>query len=380
MRVLELELRPGVDDGGQAARRRANAVSHQRDRLGGQPGQRRHRDREIRGKTAQLGGLDELAQLTDQRQAGVDRRTERDDSGDQRPRQGPHRGEGRVEGVEGGNRRRQCPWELGHGVLEGDVLPREGPCGGVEVGDQALQGARVGVECAGHRGLRGDPVRQVVGLDTERIVRDDRRVLVRRQPVLDRGVVARAALLDANAVLAQQNLQVLARVRLQRGQNLVELDRLDPLLDRECVAVRRSRRVGRARTDVDEEVPLEEDPWTDVEGGVGVERQPLLVDRHRHVSGRTLRAVLRTRPAARQRADALHLPHVHAGDPHQRGGPKAADARERRVDRERVGEGIRELGEREIRERHHDDDPDDPGGESTDALASALASHRDYGS
>ena len=112
-----------------------------------------------------------------------------------------------------GIRGRQRLRQLGDGVLERDVLARERVGRRVEVGDQVLQVLRVGVDRRGDRALRGDPVRQVVGLDPERVVGDDRRVLVGRQPVLDRAVVRRAGLLDRGAVLLQQDLQVLAGVR-----------------------------------------------------------------------------------------------------------------------------------------------------------------------
>ena len=103
--------------------------------------------------------------------------------------------------------------QLRHRVLQRDVLARERIRGRVEVGDQVLEVLRVGVDRAGHRALGGDPVRQVVGLDPERVVGDDRRVLVGRQPVLDRGVVGRAALLDRGAVLLEQRLQVVRACR-----------------------------------------------------------------------------------------------------------------------------------------------------------------------
>ena len=50
-----------------------------------------------------------------------------------------------------------------------------------------------------------------------------------------------AAVVDRLAVLLQQRLQVLARVGLEAGQHLIELHRLDALLDRERVAARRDR-------------------------------------------------------------------------------------------------------------------------------------------
>ena len=72
-------------------------------------------------------------------------------------------------------------------VLRSATFSRANASGGrVEVRDQVLERLRVGVERAGRRSLRDEVVGEVVGLDSERVVRNDRRVLVGRQPVLDR--------------------------------------------------------------------------------------------------------------------------------------------------------------------------------------------------
>ena len=66
-----------------------------------------------------------------------------------------------------------------------------------------------------------------------------------------------AILMNAGERLAeaeQGRAQVLADRLLQRGQDLVELDRIGGLADRDRPAVGEVRRRGRARMDVDEEL------------------------------------------------------------------------------------------------------------------------------
>ena len=80
---------------------------------------------------------------------------------------------------------------FGDRLLEGGALAGERAGGGVEVRDQVLEVLRVHVDRRGDVAALVDPVRQVVGLEAERVVGDDRRVLVGGLPVVDRLVVRR---------------------------------------------------------------------------------------------------------------------------------------------------------------------------------------------
>ncbi len=103
--------------------------------------------------------------------------------------------------------------------------------------------------------------------------------LVRRLPRLVERLGA--SVRETFAERGQQQLQVRARVRLKRRQDLVELHRRRGLRDRERVALVDDRRAGAARLQVDEEVALQEDPRPHLERGVLVDRKRVVIERER---------------------------------------------------------------------------------------------------
>src|SRR5439155_18477063 len=105
-------------------------------------------------------------------------------------------------------------------------------------------------------------------------------------------------------IFNQEGLQVRARVAVQSVEHLVELHRIRGLRDRDRVA-RGHRPGGRAAgLQFDEPVAFEEDARADLERRVGVDRQALRFDFHRHDAGVALTL------------DGTHLADVDAGDPH----------------------------------------------------------------
>ena len=104
------------------------------------------------------------------------------------------------------------------------------------------------------------------------------------------------------------------------------------------------RRARRARREIDEEVALEEDARPDLRRRVAVQRQPGVVDRHRHDRR------WRCRPAL----DPLDLADLDARDPHRGVRAQPVGGREHRLDLER-GRERDVLGEAEEDEdRDHD--------------------------
>jgi len=172
-----------------------------------------------------------------------------------------------------------------------------------------------------------DEAGEVPLLQPERGLVDLRRVLVRRLPVGDRRVVARGpGRLHGLRVLVEEDLEVVAGVGLQRGQDLVQLHRRAGVLDLDRVAVAELGRARRARVDVDEEVALEEDPRTDRRGRVDVDRQALVLDFHRDHGALV--------DALAHRLDVGDLADVDAGDPHEGVRLDVVGRLERGLDRE----------------------------------------------
>src|SRR4029453_15990633 len=94
---------------------------------------------------------------------------------------------------------------------------------------------------------------------------NDRRALERALPVRVAAVeVARAAAVPCRRELAQGRLELRARRRVQRREDLVHLPGPRGLAERDRVAVAERRRARRARLDVDEEVAVEEDARPDL--------------------------------------------------------------------------------------------------------------------
>ena len=86
-----------------------------------------------------------------------------------------------------------------------------------------------------------------------------------------------AAVREALRVLAQEDLEVAARVALERGQHVAELHRRRRLGHRDRAAVIELLGGRCARLEVDEEVALEEDPRPDLGRRVGVQLAEFVV-------------------------------------------------------------------------------------------------------
>ena len=211
-------------------------------------------------QTAQLGGLDQQTQLVDEWEAHVDRRARgahpRAEVVDQAA-EGRERGvERRQRGLRGPQRARQ----LGHRLLEVVLLDGEGRGRAVEVGDEALERGGVGVQVTGHRARLLEVLGEVVLLDPQGGVVDDRAALERALPVLDRLVVAqRAASGEALPQLLEEDLQVVPVVGLQGGEDLPDRDVGRRLAGGDGVAVAQVGRGRGAGLDVQEGVALQED-------------------------------------------------------------------------------------------------------------------------
>ena len=165
---------------------------------------------------------------------------------------------------------------------------------------------------------------QSVGGVLERLVQrltrgeaPDLRVLV--------GVLARLGLAaDRVAVAHEQLLEVLARARVEGPEDLVDLDRRRGLRGGDREAVIRHLGLWRPRTQVEEQVALEEDARPHLHLRVLVDREGVLVELHRHDD---------RGGAVAGRLDPRDLPDVHAGDAHNLVA----------LDRRRVREGRLEL-------------------------------------
>ena len=173
--------------------------------------------------------------------------------------------------------------ELGNGGREAVLLGGEDREEAVEVRDQVLQLLLVGAE-RGHDLVEArDQLREVVRLGAEQRFVDRGRALQRIGGIGDRvvqrlgrrlpvhGGILIGVLLgtrrahEAVAETLQEDLERLAIVCLQRGQDLVELHRRRGPRDRDRVAARPSLgELGRARVQLDEEVALEEDARADL--------------------------------------------------------------------------------------------------------------------
>jgi hypothetical protein len=281
------------------------------EQRGGAPRQaneRRHRGPQVGGQPAQLGARHQPPGLIEERQRHVDRLARLPDAGAEVAGQAPQRGQAVVQLPERRLRRPQRDRQLRDRGLEASRLARERARGRVEVGDQALQPLRPPVEPPRHAAGGIQVLREVVLAQAARGLLHYRRAAIGVLPVGDRAPVAVGALgLDRTRVLAQERLQVLARVGLERGEHLPQLDRRARLLDREHAAALDLAGVGGARLELEEPVALEEQPWADLQARVAVDRQALVVDLHPD-----------QRPLAAGAGvlDRNHLAHVHARDPH----------------------------------------------------------------
>ena len=164
------------------------------------------------------------------------------------------------------------------------------------------------------------------------------------------GVVGgRRLAVERGADALQRPLQRAARVGLQRGQDLVELDRRPGLRERDQPAVGERARRRRARLQVDVEVALEEQPRPDLQRRVAVQRLAVVVDAHRdeRVVGVLVALGLDD------------LADVHAGDPDRRVRPQQVGALDDRLDLEVVAQRDR-LREPEVRDEQGEEDGQQP--------------------
>ena len=139
MRIRDGQPRPRQDHVDLAARGRPHPVLHERDRLGVESGERGDRDRKVVGEATELRALDELAQLMEERQAGVDHRTGCLDARYQVYRELAQRRERRIEGIQRGHRDVERDRQLVDRVGQRGVLARERARRRVEVGNEVLQ-------------------------------------------------------------------------------------------------------------------------------------------------------------------------------------------------------------------------------------------------
>ena len=160
------------------------------------------------------------------------------------------------------------------------------------------------------------------------------------------GVLLRGRLLgERPAEDLEHLLKVRARVGLQRGEHLVQLDRGGGLADADRGAVVDGRTRRRSGTQVDEEVALEEDARADLHGGVLVNGERPVLQLHRH----------HRRVGVLVSGDPGDLSDVDARDPHRR---VLADRHGRR-EHALHAEPVRErdvLGESEVHPNHDDDE------------------------
>ena len=102
-----------------------------------------------------------------------------------------------------------------------------------------------------------------------------------RLEALQRGRQRLALAVEPLARGAEKQLQVAARVRVQRGQDLVEVDVGQRLVDRDGAALRRLARRARARVELDDHV-VQAGLGAQQRRGVLVDRRVLAPDLHRH--------------------------------------------------------------------------------------------------
>jgi len=151
---------------------------------------------------------------------------------------------------------------------------------------------------------------------------------------------------EGDAELLEQELEVAPRVRLQRGEDLIELHGRRCLGGADHVAVAELRSRRRPGLDVEEEVALEEDARADLDRGVLVNRLAHVVDAHRDPDALVARA---------QRLDLGDLADVDAADADEGALAQVVRGLEVGLDLEVMLERDR-LGEAEVR---HDDDGHD---------------------
>ena len=260
--------------------------------------------------------------------------------------------------------------ELADRGLQVVLLVGQRAQGGVEVRDEALELGGVGAERLGDPRGVGDQAGEVVLVEAQERLVDDRRVLQRARRVVDRPVQRLGGRLaldvgvlrlvlgggrlvgQRGAVAVEQPLEAVARVGLQRGQDLVELHGRGGLGRRDRVAVAQRRRLGRARREVDELVALEEDARPDLQRRVLVDRQAGLVDLHRDERQVAVAALVGR--------DLLDLADVHARDPDRRVGPDVVGVGEDGLDAEAVRERhvLGEAGVDDDRREHEHEQAD----------------------
>ena len=263
---------------------------------------------EQRGK---LGRRDQPASLLEHRDRELERLRRRLHAG---PRFSHERARGRQRRVEGVERRvglLEQAVQLGEGGRQLDAAARERARRAVEPLDQVRQAVSTR-ERRRRLPARLDELREVViacpaeGLRGHRALRER---LVRGLPRLVERL--RSAVGESLPQARKQQLEVVARVLLERREDLVQLNRRCRLRDRDRVPLVGGRRRRAARLQVDEEVALEEDARPHLDRRVLVDRQRVVFECERDDRGAALTAL-----------DLLHLADLDARDPHRRARPE----------------------------------------------------------
>ena len=331
--------------------------------LGG-AGQARGRFGEQLGDAARLLAGDQRAGLLEPRFRGGDQVGELGDGRLELDRVGAQRRQRAVEVDQRGLRRLQGRRELADRAFEVFGLVGEGAGEDLEVVDQLLQFAFVPDEGAEGAAGAGDQPREVVGLGAEEAVGDLGPVAAGVAAVFEHPVERFAAALalhlgelgrvfggrrrrvERRAEALEQVAEVGPHRRLQRGEDLVELDRGRGVADRDRAAAVHLRRAGAAGVEFDEEVALEEDPGADLGEGVLVDRPAGAADREADLGGVAVAF------------DADHFADFDAGDPDGRVFGDVDAVGEGRVELVAVaGEGD-VFGEGEVGADRHDQQED----------------------
>ena len=277
-------------------------------------------------------------------QPGIDRRTELLDA--RLERAGERRG-----GTERGIQRT----ERGVGVMQqlreqsdgrGQVLLAscEGRHRRVERRHEARQLCRLGGECTEDPRVSHHHAGKVVPLSPEQGLVDDRGVSQCVGGVLQRvvqrlsagqprhagilaGVLRRAAgRVERPAESLKQRLQVRSRIRRERSENAIELNRPRRIGGGEGRTRGEDRRTRRSGVQIDVEVALEKQARANLRRRVSVDWQPAVLDVHRDD---------RSGGGLGKAVDRDDLPHIDAGDPDRGRNVEVRLGREHPLERER---------------------------------------------
>ena len=217
-----------------------------------------HRGPQVLDQATELVLGDQLAELADPRVRVVERLVGGLHAGKGLAREGAKRGEVLVQLEQSRPADGERLGQLDDRVAQRGLVGGEVAADRVEVGDQALQVAAVGVQLLGDDVQVRDESRQVAGLRAEQRLVHLGGVLVsrRRGPEGLLEALGASVAVEGAAELLEEDLQVLPHGRLQRGEDLVELDRARGLALRDHRAAVQLGSAGAARVQIDEQVAL----------------------------------------------------------------------------------------------------------------------------